>query len=109
MGEYGKYRVAWGPDGRGQLDSVRCLHFIVLISKFLTLFYIYFFFVYKSKEIKYMPPLSKLFRAAIKKGIKGKLCNLNLSEKRQLLADLRKRGDCPAGWKNTDHTNKNSI
>jgi hypothetical protein len=48
-------------------------------------------------------PLPEKFRAAIEKGvrdIKGKLDKLNLDEKRQLLADLRKRGDCPDGWKN---------
>ena len=50
-----------------------------------------------------MPPLPEKFRAAIEKGvrdIKGKLCPLNAPEKRQLLADLRKCGDCPEGWKN---------
>jgi len=48
-------------------------------------------------------PLPENFRAAIEKGvrnIKGKLCPLNPVEKRQLLADLRERGDCPDGWKN---------
>jgi hypothetical protein len=57
-------------------------------------------------------PLPEKFRAAIEKGvrnIKGKLCNLNLSEKRQLLADLRKRGDCPDGWKNTDPKKQHNI
>jgi hypothetical protein len=61
------------------------------------------FFVYKSKENKYMPHLPEKFRAAIEKGvcnIKGKLCKLNPDEKRQLLADLRERDDCPEGWKN---------
>jgi hypothetical protein len=50
-----------------------------------------------------MPHLPENFRAAIEKGvrnIKGKLCPLNPVEKRQLLADLRERGDCPDGWKN---------
>jgi len=49
--------------------------------------------------------LSKLFWAAIEKGvcdIAGKLRKLNADEKRQLLAILRERGDCPDGWKNTD-------
>ena len=32
--------------------------------------------------------------------LKGKLDKLNPDEKRQLLADLRERGDCPEGWKN---------
>ena len=48
-------------------------------------------------------PLPETFRAAIEKGvrnIKGKLDKLNPDEKRQLLADLRERGDCPEGWKN---------
>jgi hypothetical protein len=50
-----------------------------------------------------MPHLPEKFRAAIEKGvcnIKGKLCKLNPDEKRQLLADLRERDDCPEGWKN---------
>ena len=50
-----------------------------------------------------MPHLPEKFRAAIEKGvrnIKGKLDKLNADEKRQLLADLRERGDCPDGWKN---------
>jgi len=50
-----------------------------------------------------MPPLSEKFRAAIEKGVRdiaGELRKLNADEKRQLLADLRKRGDCPDGWKN---------
>jgi len=48
--------------------------------------------------------LPEKFRAAIEngvRGIKGKLDKLNAPEKRQLLAILRKRGDCPEGWKNT--------
>jgi hypothetical protein len=60
---------------------------------------------------KYMPVLSKLFRAAIEKRVRdiadgecdiadGELRKLNAPEKRQLLADLRKRDDCPDGWKN---------
>jgi len=66
---------------------------------------IFGFFVYNSKENKYMPPLSEKFRAAIEKGVRdidtnGELRKLNAPEKRQLLADLRKRGDCPDGWKN---------
>jgi DNA mismatch repair ATPase MutL len=48
--------------------------------------------------------LPEKFRAAIKKGVhdiqQGELRKLNPVEKRQLLADLRKRGDCPDGWKN---------
>ena len=50
-------------------------------------------------------PLPETFRAAIEKGvrdIKGKLDKLNADEKRQLLADLREREDCPEGWKNID-------
>ena len=64
------------------------------------------FFVYNSKGNKEMPHLPEKFRAAIEKGVhnilQGELRTLNLSEKRQLLADLRERGDCPEGWKNTD-------
>jgi len=48
-------------------------------------------------------PLPEKFRAAIEKGVRdiaGELRKLNADEKRQLLADLRKRGDCPEGWKN---------
>jgi len=48
-------------------------------------------------------PLPEKFRAEIEKGvrdIKGKLCPLNADEKRRLLAILRKRDDCPDGWKN---------
>ena len=50
-----------------------------------------------------MPVLSKLFRAAIEKGVRGiagELRKLNPDEKRQLLADLRELDDCPDGWKN---------
>ena len=48
---------------------------------------------------------SKLFWAAIDKGVRdidtnGKLRKLNADEKRQLLAILRERDDCPDGWKN---------
>ena len=59
-----------------------------------------------------MPVLSKLFRAAIEKGvrgIKGELRKLNPDEKRQLLADLRELDDCPDGWKNTDSKKQQSI
>jgi hypothetical protein len=48
-------------------------------------------------------PLPEKFRAAIEEGVRdiaGKLDKLKAPEKRQLLADLRKRGDCPDGWKN---------
>ena len=50
-----------------------------------------------------MGSLSKLFRAAIDKGvcdIAGKLRRLNADEKRQLLAILREHDDCPVKWKN---------
>ena len=50
-----------------------------------------------------MAALPENFRAAIEEGvrnIKGKLCPLNADEKRRLLAILRKRDDCPDGWKN---------
>ena len=51
-----------------------------------------------------MPLLwSETFRAAFKKGVRdiaGELRNLNISERRQLLADLRERDDCPDRWKN---------
>jgi len=62
------------------------------------------FFVYNSKKNKYMH-LPKTFRAAIEKGVcdidtNGKLRKLNADEKRQLLAILRERDDCPDGWKN---------
>jgi len=59
-----------------------------------------------------MPHLPEKFRAAIEKGvcnIKGKLCKLNPDEKRQLLAILRERDDCPEGWKNTDPKKQQSI
>jgi hypothetical protein len=52
------------------------------------------------------------FRAAIEKGvrdIKGKLCPLNAPEKRQLLATLRERGDCPPKWKNIDPKKQKGI
>ena len=64
-----------------------------------------------NKELGCMPPLPEKFRAAIEKGVRniaGELRTLKLPEKRQLLADLQKRGDCPAGWKNTD-SNKRKI
>jgi hypothetical protein len=49
-------------------------------------------------------PLPETFWAAIEKGVcdidtNGKLRKLNISEKRQLLAILRKHEDCPDGWK----------
>jgi hypothetical protein len=51
-----------------------------------------------------MASLSKLFRAAIEKGVcaiaDGKLRKLNAPEKRQLLAILREHDDCPDWWKN---------
>ena len=50
-----------------------------------------------------MPPLPEKFRAAIEKGVRniaGELRKLNPDERRQLLAILRKCGDCPDGWKN---------
>jgi len=50
-------------------------------------------------------PLPEKFRAEIEKGVRdiaGELHMPNADEKRQLLADLRKRGDCPEGWKNID-------
>ena len=59
-----------------------------------------------------MPPYPELFWAAIEKGvhdIAGKLCPLDGDEKRQLLAILRKRGDCPDGWKNMDSNKQKSI
>ena len=59
-----------------------------------------------------MPVLSKLFRAEIEKGVRdiaGELRKLNISEKRQLLADLRKLDDCPDGWKNIDPKKQQSI
>jgi len=49
-------------------------------------------------------PWPETFHAAIEKGVcdiaDGKLRKLNAPEKRQLLAILRKRDDCPDGWKN---------
>ena len=51
-------------------------------------------------------PLPEIFRAAIDKGVhdilQGELRKLIAPEKRQLLADLRERDDCPDGWKNKD-------
>jgi hypothetical protein len=62
------------------------------------------FFVYNSKENKYMPHWSEKFRAAFKKNVhdilQGELRNLKADEKRQLLAILREHDDCPNGWKN---------
>jgi len=50
--------------------------------------------------------LPETFRAAIDKGVhdilQGELRKLIAPEKRQLLADLRERDDCPDGWKNKD-------
>jgi hypothetical protein len=63
------------------------------------------------KENKDMP-LPEKFRAAIEKGvrdIKGELRKLNAGEKHQLLADLRKRDDCPDGWKNIATEKQQSI
>ena len=57
-------------------------------------------------------PWPETFRAAIEKGvhdIAGKLCPLDGDEKRQLLAILRKRGDCPDGWKNMAPKKQHSI
>jgi len=70
------------------------------------------YFVYKSKENKYMAPWPETFWAAIDKGvcdIAGKLRKLNADEKRQLLAFLRKRGDCPDKWKNIDPKKQKNI
>jgi hypothetical protein len=57
--------------------------------------------------------LPEKFRAAIEKGVRdilqGELRKLNISEKRQLLADLRERGDCPPKWKNIDPKKQQSI
>ena len=56
--------------------------------------------------------LPETFWAAIKKGvrdIKGKLCPLNAPEKRQLLAILRKREDCPVKWKNIAPEKQHNI
>ena len=56
--------------------------------------------------------LSKLFRAAIEKGVRdiaGELRKLNISEKRQLLATLREHDDCPEGWKNIDPEKQTNI
>ena len=54
-----------------------------------------------------MGSLSKLFWAAIEKGVRdiadGELRKLNPDEKRQLLAILRERDDCPDGWKNREN------
>jgi len=41
--------------------------------------------------------------------IKGKLDKLNISEKHQLLADLRERDDCPDGWKDIATNKRKSI
>ena len=53
------------------------------------------------------------FRAAIEKGVRdiadGKLRKLDKSEKQQLLAILRKRDDCPVGWKNIDPKKQRSL
>jgi len=56
---------------------------------------------------------SETFRAAIEKGVcdiaDGELRKLNAGEKRQLLADLRERDDCPDGWKNKTPKKQQSI
>jgi hypothetical protein len=53
------------------------------------------------------------FRTAIAEGVrditKGELRELNMSEKERLLADLRKRDDCPEGWKNIDPEKQTNI
>jgi hypothetical protein len=58
-------------------------------------------------------PLPEKIRAAIEEGVRdiadGELRNLNAGEKRQLLADLRKCGDCPPKWKNMDSKKQQSI
>ena len=41
--------------------------------------------------------------------IKGKLWKLDADEKRQLLAILRERDDCPEGWKNIALKKQNNI
>jgi hypothetical protein len=67
--------------------------------------------VRKTKDMP-LALLSKLFRAAIEKGVRdiaGELRKLNISEKRQLLATLRERGDCPPKWKNIDPKKQQSI
>jgi len=60
-----------------------------------------------------MPPWPEKFRAAIEEGVRdiadGELRNLNLSEKRQLLAILRERDDCPPKWKNKATKKEKSI
>jgi hypothetical protein len=64
------------------------------------------------RKTKDMPPYPETFWAAIGKGvrdIKGKLCPLNAPEKRQLLAILRERDDCPEGWKNMATNKQHSI
>jgi len=63
-------------------------------------------------KTKYMGSLSKLFWAAIEKGvcdIAGKLRKLNADEKRQLLAILWKHEDCPDEWKNIAPEKQNNI
>ena len=57
-------------------------------------------------------PFPETFRAAIEKGVRdiaGELRKLNISEKRQLLATLRERGDCPPKWKNIDPKKQKGI
>jgi len=73
-----------------------------------------FFPIMCSYETKYMGSLSKLFWAAIEKGVcdidtNGKLRKLNAGEKRQLLAILREHDDCPDGWKNKAPEKQKSI
>jgi hypothetical protein len=71
------------------------------------------FFVYNSKENKYMPHWSEKFRAAFKKNVhdilQGELRNLKADEKRQLLAILREHDDCPDGWKKKDPNKQKGI
>ena len=73
----------------------------------------WFFPIMVVMKTKYMGlPLPETFWAAIKKGvcdIAGKLFTLNISEKRQLLAILRERDDCPVKWKNIDSKKQQNI
>ena len=60
-----------------------------------------------------MPHLPEKFRATIEEGVRdiadGELHKLNPDEKRQLLAILRERDDCPDGWKIMDSNKQKSI
>ena len=82
---------------RARGDSLK--PFPISVTNFLVFFQLCPLFINK-----YMALLSKLFRAAIAKGVcdiaDGKLRKLTAHEKRQLLAILRKRGDCPVKWIN---------